>query len=112
MSDYTPTMARIEDMYAWAYAWRTQDEPGDGETDLSHLRETQRAEFQRALARHDRKIAAEALRGAADAFEAAHLNLDCAGPDIDRWRLENEVRERLVDSLRARADRIEQGGQE
>src|SRR5690554_4888708 len=60
MSDYTPTMARIEDMYAWAYAWRTQDDPGDDETDLSHLRASQRAEFQRALAAHERKIAAEA----------------------------------------------------
>ena len=59
------------------------------------------------VADHERKAKAAALREAADAFEGGHLNLDCAGPDIDRWRLMNEVRGNQVDSLRARAEAIE-----
>jgi hypothetical protein len=55
----TPSMERIEDMYSWAYAWRTRDgetEDSEPETDLSELRGSQRAEFRRALAAHDAGI--------------------------------------------------------
>ena len=108
MTDHTPTMKRIEDMYAWAYAWRTNDSQDDDETDLSGLRAAQRAEFQRALAAHDRKIAAEAwdegrTHGYLDA-QAHHgtgvMGEGC-GPDSWDCNCPNPYR----------ADRIEQGGE-
>lgn len=57
MSDYTPTIARIEDMYSWAVAWIA--EPPSERPDLAVLQENQRAEFRRALAAHDAEVAAK-----------------------------------------------------
>jgi len=50
--DYTPTMERVEDLYAWAVAWNASPDPGL-RADLVALAERQRAEFQRALAARD-----------------------------------------------------------
>ena len=53
-SGYTPSMERVEDLFAWAVAWdasKHEDRP-----DLAKLQVQQRAEFQRALAAHDAVI--------------------------------------------------------
>jgi len=77
MSEYTPSFARVRDLYSWAYAWRTKD--SEGETDLSGLRESNRAEFDRAMQTHDREVAAKALRNAAERYN------DETHPESMRW---------------------------
>jgi hypothetical protein len=67
MSEYTPSFGRVRDVYSWAYAWRTRE--NEGETDLTGLRESNRAEFDRAMQAHDREVAAKALRDFADTIE-------------------------------------------
>lgn len=47
-------------MYSWAYAWRTQDNIEEGDTDLSYLRTQQAAEFQAALEAHDAEVREQA----------------------------------------------------
>ncbi|GAA4774420.1 hypothetical protein [Microbacterium gilvum] len=54
---YTPSLDRVRDLYSWAYAWRTED--AEGETDLSGLRASQRAEFDRMIAAHDAALEAK-----------------------------------------------------
>jgi hypothetical protein len=76
---YTPSMERIEDMYSCAYAWRTRDgetEDGEPETDLSKLRNLQRAEFRCALAAHDREVAERAFDKALDAAQGDLIRHD------------------------------------
>jgi hypothetical protein len=51
------TDERVVDLWSWAYAWRSQD--SEGSTDLSKLREDQRAEITSWLARHDDLIRAD-----------------------------------------------------
>lgn len=51
---YTPSFDRVRDLYSWAYAWRTED--GEDDTDLSGLRKSNRAEFDRAVAEHDAEV--------------------------------------------------------
>jgi len=48
---------RVGDLFAWAYAWRSEDDPSA--TDLSGLRASNRAEFDTWLAEHDRALIAE-----------------------------------------------------
>ena len=79
MSEYTPSFARVRDVFSWAYAWRTRDNVDEGETDLSGLRESNRAEFDRAMQAHDREVAAKALRDAADRYNAE------TDPESDSW---------------------------
>ena len=50
--DYTPTMERVEDLYAWAVAWIASPDP-DLRPDLVALAERQRAEFRSALVTRD-----------------------------------------------------------
>ena len=54
-ADLSPSMERVEDLYSWAVAWNAQPDP-DHRADLVALAERQRAEFQRALAEHDRQV--------------------------------------------------------
>lgn len=56
----TPSTERVRDLYSWAFAWRISDDLEAGETDLSGLRATQRAEFDRWLAGVIREAKAEA----------------------------------------------------
>lgn len=87
MSDDTPTMKRVEDMYSWAVAWNASPDPDD-RADLVALAERQRAEFRRWLAEHDRQVAAEVLEGWGDYFEhwgstvGSTFNLE--GPTVAR----------------------------
>lgn len=57
-NEYTPSMERIADMYSWSVAWDASTH--DDRPDLAALQVRQRAEFARALAAHDRQVAAEA----------------------------------------------------
>jgi hypothetical protein len=52
------SIKRIRDEYSFATAWRSQDRAG--QRDLSVLRESNRAEFDAALAEHDRATAEKA----------------------------------------------------
>jgi hypothetical protein len=54
------TTDRIRNLYSWAFAWRTSDDVEHGETDLSAVRDKQRAEFDRWLADRDKEVAARA----------------------------------------------------
>lgn len=60
--EYTPTMARVEDLYSWAVAWKAY--PPIERPDLAVSQESQRAEFRRALAAHDAEVARAAKAGA------------------------------------------------
>jgi hypothetical protein len=53
---------RVGDLFAWAYAWRSEDDPSG--TDLSGLRASNRAEFDTWLAAHDAEVKADALEAA------------------------------------------------
>lgn len=69
---YTPTTERVRDLFTWAYAWRTKDDADD--TDLSKVRASNRAEFDRWLAEHDREVRAKAIEdAAADILKAQHF---------------------------------------
>ena len=57
--DHTPTMQRIEDMYSWAVHWDAAPELKD-KPHMIELAQTLRAEFCRALAKHDRQVAERA----------------------------------------------------
>lgn len=70
---------RIRDLYSWAYAWRTADD--EGETDLSSVRDSNRAEFDAWLTEHDRQVKADAWD------EGAIWGFDERGP-IDGTRLQ------------------------
>jgi len=61
MSEYTPSFERVRDVYSWAYAWRTRDNVDEGESDLSGLRESNRAEFDRSLAAHDAAVRSDQI---------------------------------------------------
>jgi hypothetical protein len=52
----TLTTERIRNLYTWAYAWRTADDPDEG--DLSAVRASNAAEFDAWLAAHDAEVAA------------------------------------------------------
>ncbi|KRD36825.1 hypothetical protein ASE27_10235 [Oerskovia sp. Root918] len=52
--EHTPTTERVRDLFTWAYAWRPTDEPGS--TDLSRLRASNQAEFDRWLAAYEASI--------------------------------------------------------
>ena len=56
-----------------------------------------------------REAKVQALREAARAFEAATINIQIFGnsPEAELVRVENAARARFVESLRARADRME-----
>lgn len=84
MTDHTPTTEKVRD--AWAYM--TQDVDFDGNALITFDEAAQR--FDRWLAAHNRKIAAEALR--TEAFSGLYGTF---------------AQKRLL----TRADRIEQGGQ-
>ena len=61
--------------------------------------------------RYVREAKVEALREAARAFEAATINIQIFGnsPEAELVRVDNAARARFVESLRARADRMEAG---
>ena len=63
------------------------------------------------LAQVQREAKVEALREAARAFEAATINIQIFGnsPEAELVRVDNAARARFVESLRARADRMEAG---
>ena len=65
------------------------------------------------LAQVKREAKVEALREAARAFEAATINIQIFGnsPEAELVRVDNAARARFVESLRARADRMEAGEQ-
>ena len=56
-----------------------------------------------------REAKVQALREAARAFEAATINIQIFGnsPEAELVRVDNAARARFVESLRARADRME-----
>lgn len=85
-ADYTPTMERIAQMYSWAYAWRTDDDVEGGDTDLSAVRASQRAEFDRALAAHDTQLQQQTLNNTADTIDALTGTLD-GGQTDGPWDL-------------------------
>lgn len=64
-------------------------------------------EFDRWLAQHDREVRAQALEDAADAFYMARINVAIFGdsPEAHWWGGANSARDRLVESLRARAEK-------
>ena len=71
--DDTPTMQRIEDMYSWAVHWDAAPELKD-KPHMIELAQTLRAEFRRALAKHDRQVAERAWeKGAIAGHRAAVL---------------------------------------
>ena len=57
------------------------------------------------------RVKAEAVREAADAFEGGTINVEIFEDSAEarRWEASNAARERIVASMRARADRIEKG---
>ena len=61
------------------------------------------------LAQVRREAKIEALREAARAFEAATINIQIFGnsPEAELVRVDNAARARFVESLRARADKLE-----
>ena len=72
-------------------------------------KELQTEAFDRWLASEIRKAKAEALNDAADAFEAARINVEIFTMDSSEreyWQRSNELRQRLVDSLRTRAQQL------
>lgn len=90
MTDYTPSIARIEDMYSWAVAWKA--DPPSERPDLAVLQENQRAEFRRALAAHDAEVAAKALKSVIDKvdLEAIADEWSDGGEDSNRhWAAGN-----------------------
>lgn len=100
-SGYTPSMERITDMYSWSVAWDASTH--DDRPDLAALQVRQRAEFNRALAAHDREVAAKAVRAAiiriADEAESNALwteNNFLPGPNSEyAIRHEREMAEHL-----------------
>lgn len=64
----TLTTDRIRDLYSWACAWRTEDDATEGESDLSGMRTSQRAEFDRWLAAHEAEVVGRIL----DRIDALH----------------------------------------
>ena len=62
------TTDRIRDLYSWACAWRTEDDATEGESDLSGMRTSQRAEFNRWLAAHEAEVVGRIL----DRIDALH----------------------------------------
>tara|TARA_R110002051_G_scaffold1853_2_gene10168 strand:- start:4923 stop:5279 length:357 start_codon:yes stop_codon:yes gene_type:complete len=95
-TEYTPSFERVRDVYSWAYAWRTRDNVDEGDTDLSGLRESNRAEFDRALAAHDREVAAKAAKQALRV-----LADELVGGSSLLWYGRKAIpREELVDMLR------------
>ena len=63
------------------------------------------------LAQVKREVVVKALREAVRAFEAATINIQIFGnsPEAELVRVDNAARARFVESLRARADRMEAG---
>lgn len=53
MSEYTPSIERVINLYSWALRWDTG--PHDDRPDLAKLQEEQRGEIQRALATFKRE---------------------------------------------------------
>lgn len=64
----TLTTDHIRDLYSWACAWRTEDDATEGESDLSGMRTSQRAEFDRWLAAHEAEVVGQIL----DRIDALH----------------------------------------
>lgn len=62
------SIERVRDLYSFATAWRAED--AEGQRDMSALRESNRAEFDAALAEHDRAVAEQAWGEAFDAAQA------------------------------------------
>ena len=82
---YTVSTKHICNLYTIAYAWRSEDPQGG--TDLSGLRDSNAAEFERWLAAHDAEVAAtEQARIATVIAEDAETWEATA----DRLRLEKE----------------------
>lgn len=52
------SIERVRDLYSFATAWRAED--AEGQRDMSALRESNRAEFDAALAEHERATAEKA----------------------------------------------------
>ena len=89
MSDYTPTVKRAEDLYAFAFAWRTRDNIEEGDTDLSEMRETQRQEFRRMIQGVKRQAWEEGFEaGERDVFEHERHNYE--NPCIENPYKEDE----------------------
>jgi adenylate kinase len=64
----TPDINRVRDLYTWTIAWRT-DVP-EGRDDLRRLQETQRAEFDAALAAHIDELRANIAQEVRDYWDA------------------------------------------
>ena len=84
MTEHTLSMERMRDLYSWAYAWRSKDSARDGEADLSGLRDSNRAEFDRSLAAHDAALEA-AVR--ADQIEK---DTEIAEAQMEKWGIHEE----------------------
>lgn len=101
MTNYTPTTEEIRRHWGIAV-------PHD-------RRDARLADFDRWLAGHEAEVKAEALEDAARAFDGGTISLDVFSNEVEKsyWRVANEQRSILVDSLRARAAeyRKEQGNE-
>ena len=66
------------------------------------------------LAQVRREAKVQALREAARAFEVSTINIQIFGnsPEAELVRVDNAARARFVESLRARAEQIEEGAEE
>lgn len=95
MTDYTPTTEEVREQY-------TREEPPRIGTVSGKA-----ADFDRWLAQHNREVAAGALRALADEKEADVIAWERSTGQLLEYR---HLRWIEVRGLRARADRIEQGG--
>jgi len=105
MSESTPTTAEVRARMVESIAGGTISVPGGygdlARDDAEHIVDAILDE----LAAHDAEVAAKALEDAAGAFDGGTISLDVFSNEVEKsyWRVANERRSILVDSLRARA---------
>jgi hypothetical protein len=71
-----PDINRVRDLYTWTTAWSTDVE---GRDDLRRLQESQRADFDAALAAHDAELRARIAREVRDYFTTGEF---ATGPGV------------------------------